>query len=256
MTDRLISPSEIVTKALGYKPDGVPAKQACVCAYCGHAIGVGEIRVPFTTGQSFMDEHYLAAKGSHDVCGWCVPLLSPEGLRASGHGVFGPDGFMPFRKWRDIASAVMEPPRTPFVMVHATANNQHMAWRAPVNYARDLYRVRVGLRDLLIRRPVLEEAVELCRVLGESPRVVGERATTRNVKVPKSKAAKTLPNPFAYLSPDLKDARHGTLTAAVANLRSDPGITSKEQAALAFVQRLTLGETWALRFVLTPGAGE
>ena len=256
MMERLISPSEIVTMALGYKPDGVPAKHACVCAYCGHAIGLGELRAPFTPGQTFMDEHYLAAKGSHDVCGWCVPLLSPEGLRASGYGVFGPDGFMPFRKWRDIAAALTEPPRAPFVMVHATANNQHMAWRAPVNYARDLYRVRVGLRDLLIRRPVLEKAVEQCRVLGESPRVVGDGTASKKPKAGQSKSAKTLPNPFAYLSPDLKDTRHGAVTAAVARLHSDPDITLEEQAALEFVQRLTLGETWALRFVLTPGAGE
>lgn len=241
-----ISSSVIVSKALGMAPEGVPALKEAVCSLCGLGISPGDLCAPFGMGQTFTDDVSLAARGTGHTCGYCSPLLTAGGLMKSGFGAFGTDGYKPFRKWVEIADALMNPPEPPFVLVYATANNQHMAWRAPVNYSRDVFRVRVGLRDLLVRRQVVIEAVEACRILGTAPGVATASTGTK----------KTLPNPFAMLSSDLKDIEHGRLSG---RLLSDAFLEARgeaELAALDLIKRLTLGETWALRFVLTPNAGK
>lgn len=163
-----LTSSVIVLKALGRDVDGAPAKEAGVCALCGLAISPGDLQSPLALGAGFMDDLSLAARGSQVICGYCGPLLTADGLRVSGYGAFSAAGAAPFRKWADVARQLEEPPSPPFVMAYATANNQHMAWRSPVNYSRDVFYVRVGLRDLKIRRQRLLAAVETCRVLGEA----------------------------------------------------------------------------------------
>ena len=245
-----LTSSMVVAQAMGLAADGVPAQKDGHCAFCGAEIHVGDPYVPFSVGQAFMDDLSLAARGSDMTCGYCVHVLSADGLRKTGYGVFSlEDGFIPFRKWGELAAALMEPPKPPFVMTYATANNQHMAWRAPVNYSRDLFYVRVGLRDLKIRRPKLKAAFEVCQRAGIAMWGESSASSTR----------KTLPNPFRNLSSDLKDSTHADLTMAqfshtvknFEHLEHDV----QYQADLKFLQGLTLGETWALRFVLTPNAG-
>ena len=239
--------SIIVSKARGLEPDGVPSHKEGNCAFCGTEIHVGDMNVPFSVGTGFMDEQSLVCKGSDQTCGWCVNNISAEGLRSTGYGVFSiNEGVLPFRKWVDVRKALLSPPEGPFVMTYATANNQHMAWRAPVNYSRNMFYVRVGLRDLKIRRQILIDAVDVCARVANA---IGWGETE----------GKTLPNPFISLSPDLKDTAHGSLEFAMniqfrdkfKHLQEDIGF----QNDLAFLKGLTLGETWALRFVLTPNAG-
>ena len=174
------------------------------------------------------------------TCGYCLPLLTTEGLRATAKGIFTLDGVRPFSKWADITQGLMQPPEPPFVMLYATRKNQHMAWRARVNLSRDLLYVRVGLRDLKIRRPVLLAAVDACQTLG----------TFMGIQP----SAKSLAHPFAVLSSDLKDPAHSLLR------RKGPDKTLEEAAtahpeAYQLIQSLTLGETWGLRFLLSPNAG-
>ena len=233
--------SQIIAQALGIATTGRPSTEPCTCAYCGAQIGIGDLRAPFkATGAAFTDDTSLACRGSAWACGHCDSLLGAEALRTTGVGVFSPAGVRPFRKWVDVAAALTTPPEPPFVMVYATRNNQHMAWRAPVNLSRDLFYVRVGLTDLRIRRAMLARAVEACATIAG---VMGIEAT-----------AKSLPHPFAALSPDLKEA-HTDLR------RRGDKFTIQEAAeqepdAFRLLQTLSLGETWALRFVLTPGAGQ
>lgn len=241
-----LTSSMIVTKALGFKPDGIPAPHDGNCAFCGLEIKKGDPYVKFRVGPAFMDEHSFAVKGSGMTCGYCVHLCSSSVMIDCAYGAFNLDGVRPFRKWRDIANALYEPPEPPFVMTYATANNQHMAWRAPVNLSRDLFYVRVGLRDLKIRRPILLKAVEICQKLGEA---IGRKATTKTPKGGKTYTV-TLPHPFIHLSNDLKKINHGQL---------DRKLFKPEHRDLIqdinFIHGLTLGETWALLFLLTPGAG-
>lgn len=239
-----ITSSVIVCKALGLEPDGVPAKSEGDCAYCGLHIAVGDPMVPFQAGAAFMDDHSLAAKGSGMVCGHCAQVLSADSLRQTGYGMFHAGGVMLFRKWGDIAAAILNPPDTPFVAVYATANNQHMAWRAPVNFSRDLIYVRVGLRDLKIRRPILDKIIESARFLGDA------MVEADKIKVDGNK---TLPNPFITFSRDLKDPATGVYR----NLLFHQDFWKDEfEPHVRLLNSMTLGELWALRFILTPGAGQ
>lgn len=297
--------SVVILQALGQDPDGVPAKEEGACALCGLRINPGEFCAPLALGPAFMDDLSLAARGSQIVCGHCGPLLTAKGLMTTGYGAFSPAGHAPFRKWADIARLLTDPPEPPFVMTYATSNNQHMAWRSPVNLSRDLFYVRVGLRDLKIRRKVLLAAVDTCRILGESiqyfrrinkeiraaatdePMAKSLRAilfpvwTSRTteqaiqniaavipgIEQPSLKKAlqqlsaeleagvnpdkKTLPHPFAGLSPNLKDANHGELQSDIWN----PVFHAAFEPEIQKILDLTSGEVWALLFVLTPGAG-
>lgn len=243
-----ITSSVVIANALHIAPDGVPAKTAGCCALCGLEIEVGDLYSPLRLGDAFMDDVSMAARGSQLMCGYCPPLMTAETLRATGYGAFNAvSGLHPFRKWVDVADRLTNPPETPFVMVYATANNQHMAWRAPVNLSRDMFYVRVGLRDLKIRRQILIDAVEHCRIFGEAlyPATDNAPASTR----------KTLPNPFLQLTPDLKDGDHGKLNPRVFTEEIAAAIDGYAER-LAAIMSLTAGEVWALRFILTPGAGQ
>lgn len=245
MSGLSISSSVIVSAALGYAPEGVAAKVAGVCSFCGLHIAQGDLCSPFSVSPAFMDDLSLAARGSELTCGHCAPLMSADALRSTGYGVFMASGALPFRKWGDIAAALTNPPDEPFVMVYATANNQHMAWRAPVNFSRELFYVRVGLRDLKIRHSILMRAVEVCQVVG--------------MAFGYEPGAKTLAHPFSQISPDLKDIGHGTLRIHFP-VKADQVAFHQEKLVkyrqeIDFLMNLTLGETWGLRFLLTPGAG-
>lgn len=238
-TSSVQTSSEVVAGALGFKPDGVPAKTAGHCAYCGQGILPGHLQVPFSAGPSFMDASSLAARGSPMVCGHCAVLLGGAGLAITGYGVFHQGGVQPFRKWADIRSALIDPPDGPFVMLYATAKQQHMAWRAVVNYSRDLFYVRVGLRDLKIRRPVALKALETAERMG---RQIGRVPT-----LTKAGEVKSLPTPFLTLSSDLKDFGAGLFPAKVWSM------CAKED--IAELMALSVGELWAMRFLCSPGAG-
>lgn len=241
-----ITSSVVIAQAMGLEPDGVVSEASGICAMCGLQILPGTPRVPTRFTQSFTDDLSLVSRGSPCTCGYCARLTASDALRATGFGVFSGAGVAPFRKWKDVAQALMEPPEPPFVMTYATANNQHMAWRSPVNHSRDMFMVRVGLRDLRIRRPMLSQAVTACALLGTLPGVKSKTA---------SAARKTLDNPFVSMSPDLKDPTHGRLHPGLHSDEAKAAWTPEHTQALALIHGLTLGESWALRFILTPGAG-
>ncbi|MDA8377684.1 MAG: type IV CRISPR-associated protein Csf1 [Planctomycetia bacterium] len=235
-----LTSSDIVCMAMGLKPEGALAPHEGTCSFCGKNIWPGDRYTKFSVGPSFMDVADLAAKGSGMTCGHCTPLMSSAMLRATANGIFSESGVQPFAKWVDVARGLLNPPEPPFVMLYATRKSQHMAWRARVNLSRDLFYVRVGLRDLKIRRPVLLSAVQACQTLGT---FMGIKPT-----------AKSLAHPFAVLSSDLKDPAHSLLR------RKGPEKTLDEAAeaypeAYQLIQSLTLGETWAMRFLLSPNAG-
>jgi CRISPR type IV-associated protein Csf1 len=244
---KVFSPSEVVVTALGREPDGVPAKHKGVCGYCGRQINPGDMSIPFAAGAAFMDDLSLAARGSAWTCGYCAVLLGAEGLRISGYGMFSiEDGAIPFRKWGDIAKALENPGKPPFVAVYATANNQHMAWRAPVSLSRDVFYVRVGLRDLRIRRPFALRAVEAATRIGEFMGIAPTKSS--------------LSHPFAVLAPDLKDHAHGQLRTSATSKAKGKVLLDEAREALPeefyYLDNLSLGETWAMRFLLSPNAGQ
>jgi CRISPR type IV-associated protein Csf1 len=241
-----ITSSVVVAQALGYAPEGVKAKKEAACAFCGMHIAIDDLSSQFSVSPAFMDDLSLAVRGGDMTCGHCAPLMTADALRKTGYGVFAKSGITPFRKWGEIAAALANPPHEPFVALYATANNQHMAWRAPVNFSPELFYVRVGLRDLKIRHAILMQAVDVSQVVG---RAFGFEA-----------GPKTLAHPFVRLSSDLKEIGHGSLRLnfpqKAEKAAAHQELLAQYREEIDFLMNLTLGETWALRFLLTPGAGE
>ena len=243
--------SEIMLRALGREQMGVPSTNDGRCALCGKPISVGDSASPLSMTSAFVDDLFMAARGSNMVCGFCAPFLTADGLRESGYGAYSlTEGFIPFRKWGEIAAVLLSPPTPPFVLVRATANNQHMAWRAPVNYNSDVYYVRIGLRDLKIRLSKLHQAVEDSVALGEA---INAYFAAKNPALKSAPAKKTLPNPFVSMDPDIKSVEHGAIHHA-AYIVAAQYPDMKERLHRLF--GITTGESWALRFILTPGAGQ
>lgn len=246
-----ISPSTIVRKALGMEELGSPVQQETECCMCGRHLRIGDLafRAAFSSG--FTDDIDLAKRGTPNpmTCGDCMPLTTIEGLRNSGFGAFNLEGAKPFRKWVDVATALLNPPAPPFVLCYSTAKSQHMAWRSPVNYSTEMFYVRVGLRDLLVRRKRLIDAPAICARMATA--IYGEQSDKKRA------ATKTLPHPFKSLSPDLKDLEHGRLNPRVyaLEMKTEPPYPEFHED-LNWLRSLTPGETWALRFTLTPGAGQ
>lgn len=237
----MLTSSALVSSALGFASDkGAPAPHDGFCALCGKDIAAGEAYAQFSVGPAFMDYADLAAKGSGMICGYCQPLMTAGGLRATANGIFSGQGVQPFSKWVDVGRGLLNPPEPPFVMLYATRKSQHMAWRARVNLSRELFTVRVGLRNLKIRRPVLLPAVEACQTLGA---FMGIKPTP-----------KSLSHPFAVLSSDLKDPAHSLLRTKGPEKTLAEAATEHPEA-YQLIQSLTLGETWAMRFLLSPNAG-
>lgn len=241
--NRLYSPSEIGSRALGLRAEGLPAKNAGVCALCGVAIAVGDFCLPAKYGPGFVDAPTLAARHSPYFCGWCPAMMTVEYLRATKIAAFSLAGALPFSGWADVARVLMEPPEPPFILMRGTKNNQHMIWRTPVSYSRDYYYARVGLMDVSIRRPILAPALAAGRRLEEALMVHREATGQPIYNGPG--------HVFASLNPDLEGAAEGH-----AKIRSDvanaPWAASGQSAYdLALLRSLSLGETWALRFIIT-----
>ena len=230
-----LTSSVIVSRAVGLMPDGIKAKKEGDCAHCGLHIRVGDLHVPFSVGPGFMDEHYLAAKGSDMTCGYCAVLMNKDALYSTAFGVFTETSVLPFRKWFDIDFELRHPPCTPFVMLYSTAKNQHMAWRAPVNFSQDLFSVRVGLRDVRINRPKLLRAFETARRMGKQ---IGREVTADS---------KSFESPFRSLSPDLKN--EGVDCSAMYKDTYD----KCSSGDIVELENLSLGEIWAMNFLKSPG---
>lgn len=197
--------------------------------------------MPFKVGASFTDDLSLSCRGAQLMCGYCVAFMDKEILQRNSAGAYGADGVKPFRKWNDIAACLISPPEPPFVMFYATSKSQHMAWRSPVNFSQTAFWVRVGLRDLLVRKSVLLNAKNACRILAELLYPTGQRA-----------GLKSEPHPYLSLSSDLKDVNHGRINPRIASMISSENATGDQRDALTFLRNLSLGESWALRFILTP----
>lgn len=252
MANLSASASAIACEALGIKPDGIPAKTAGRCAYCGAPIAAGELCVPFAPSGAFTNGPDLAARGSRICCPPCGYVVTTPGLMATQRGVFSRAGVQPFSKWADMRSALLDPPDPPFIMVSATRKNQHMVWRAPVNLSREQFYVRVGDMDLLVQPARLNRLVACCAIV----KGVMERAkqqTKPTSKTKPEKASTMLPHPFVGFSTDVKEPVVGLLALDFAKLDALDE-SSEYQAALTALQTMTTGECWALTFALSTKA--
>ena len=245
-----VSPSRIAIEALGIAPEGAPSKVDGCCAMCGTHISVGDICAPLRISQKFVDENCFAAPGSKIICGACASLQGKDALSSTWQGVLSMAGARPFARWMEIKASLLDPPEPPFVAVYGTSRQQHMVWRAPISYSRELFYVRVGMENLLIRRAILQPALAASSRLRS--RLEEDRAARKKPK--RVAASSVIPHAFARLSSDLKDVAHGGLNPAIlaATWAKEKPYTDD----IALLRSLTLGETWAMNFVTYLGKAE
>jgi CRISPR type IV-associated protein Csf1 len=131
-------------------------------------------------------------------------------------------------------------------MCYSTAKNQHMVWRSPVNYSQELFYVKVGLRNLKIRREVLLRAIEAGDKVGKIF-ALGEKVNGRsNPLVDSGMDARSLQSyglGKLRIDPNRKNDKHDPI------YEEKLAATSSERAFLE--TGLTLGELWALPFFLS-----
>lgn len=240
-----IYPSDLVLRALRLEPDGAKSASESVCLCCGKPIHVGDLYAPFGDKPSFMDDLSLAARGSSVTCGACTQLLTVDVMRQISKHAFTADGrVISIGKWDECAAFLREPPEPPFVAVYSTGSAvsaMHLAWRAPVTRSRDLLMVRVGLRDVRIRRPVLLAAEKAARELAlkmgyEDGKAGGKSGPALNPFVDNS----TTFDSFEFSRFRIERPGGSSLPVAEASLPQN----------LRFLRDLSLGELWGLVFLL------
>lgn len=234
--------SEFACRSAGLDPEGVPYQGPDInCAFCGQRITTGDLHVPNTIGENFMDGPALASPGHATVCGWCAACKGKGFLGRVGSTVFTRDGA--FSLMTDDARAwfLLTPPEPPFMVVSkSVAKSQHLVWRAPMTYSLEAIQLRYGPNVLMIRHSVLMKAVEVCNHVGAA---VTECREKRAGDKKKAKAVKPVGHPFVFLSRDLKDPQGATFVRDALDLASsDPKIKNQ----LEFLRHMTDGELWAL----------
>lgn len=230
----LISPSKLTVMAAGIAPVGSrKAQEDERCAMCGTSILAGDLIDDFSPGDSFTDHPALAAKCSRVICADCKAVWRKEFMQKYSKSVICKDGVFPFAKMENQAYWLLEPPETPFVIIVSDQQQQHLIWRAPVNYSRDLYQIRFGSTILTIRRPILLESVKAARSLVDAMNAGGKKPAIKN--------------PFERLDWAIEDLRHG-------RLRQDVLALPDAEKEIALLRSLTPGEMWGL-CVLLAGKG-
>lgn len=221
----MIYPTTFALEALGGAPTGAPSPVKTRCSCCGRPIAAGEPAAPTGFGPSFMDDLSLAAR-TGVVCGWCVPFLSAEVMRATQKVVITREGVFPLAKDVHRAWFLLTPPEPPYVAVVSDTMIQHLVWRTPVTLSNDLQIVRLGQRLLKIRRGVLLDALKWAQ---EAIACIDASKT----------AEKPTRHPYVSLDREMASFTHGLFRTDVAR---DP----RAEPWLARLRKLTLGETWAL----------
>jgi CRISPR type IV-associated protein Csf1 len=227
------SPSELVLRACGRQPLGDPAKKPGRCAMCGAQHQIGDMVEPFKPLDSFTDWASLRSPESEVVCGWCLAVKGKEFTQTYAKSVVCSEGLFPFAKNDHIAYWLLNPPPGPFLMFAIDQTVQHVIWRTDVSLSPDIYNLRYGEQQFLIRRQKLLSGVEACRQI------------TSILNLGRKKAA--INTPFKVLSRDLSSLDHGELRQDVVELaKSDPVV----QKAVDELMTLTHGEIWGLNALI------
>ena len=168
-----VSPSAVVTHALGLASSGEDVCGAeqlgeC-CAVCGIPLVAGEPIDRLVLASSFTNHNDLADPAGRWRCGDCTTVMTESEFQMSLATVcVSARGAVRIMTKQSRAWAFLEPPEPPFVIAIQNAKQQHVLWRAPVNYTREILLVRLGERIFRLRRRALVAARDACFALEEA----------------------------------------------------------------------------------------
>lgn len=237
----MMRPTKFILDAIGEQPAKAShATEPGVCAMCGFPHSIGDPVVPFAPGGSFTDYTNLLAPESKLICGWCAACWRRDFTQTYLRSVVTPEGIFPCASNDHIAYWLSNPPASPFMIFLGDQQQQHVVWRTPVNASGDAIVMRFGERLMIVRPQHLRRATEAARRLAEA--ITERRALKRGRGRPA-----TCKNPFARLSRDLDEQRHGTLSnEAFETVGEKEDLRQHLEALLS----ATPGEIWALNATL------
>ncbi|WP_186214759.1 type IV CRISPR-associated protein Csf1 [Burkholderia gladioli] len=224
---KLLSPSRIYCEAAGIKPAGnAVSSHRQSCAMCGGLIDTDD---PCTSGRGLFNDAFNnktdLVQGATHVCGWCFPLWEKDWLQKYSKTYANSEGVFKLASNLDMARFIWLPPATPFVAILSTSQQQHLIWRASVNYQRNVIMLRMGDELLSIRRTFLLDHVlpawrSLCNLV--------EKLDLKGLPAP--------------LDRELGKQGMGMVRADVAEKAEAAGLSD----AVVTLQKQTAGEWWAL----------
>lgn len=225
--------SELYCRQAGLPPTGGPSKEKTVCVFCGDTIAVGTLCSRFRPGDTFMDGPELCARDTAKdvVCGYCIHLTTKPVMQSTQYVCITTKQVLPMRQLAHKKWLLLHPPEPPFVVVQSDTQLAHLIWRTPVTQSKDLWYVRLGKRQLIVRMPLVREALQRFAALAD-------RVPIAQPKTKKSKEAPRLRSPFTSLGYELDDLDFW-------KIRSDVRPYLKPDD-LAMINSLRPGEYWAL----------
>jgi len=157
-------------------------------------------------------------------------------MQKTQHACITRDHILPFHKLTHKKWLLLHPPEPPFVVLQSDAKLAHMVWRTPVTISKDLWYVRLGKRQLIVRMPLVRAALECFAS-------VADRFASVQPQTKKGAAPPRLLSPFATLGYNLDDLD-------LWRIRSDvrPYLNSND---FDQIHKLRLGEYWALAILCT-----
>ena len=229
-----ISPTRLFIEASGRKPSGsTKATGPGICAMCGSAHRAGDMVAKFKPGSTFTDIVDLRGNGSNLICGYCDAAWCSNVLMNYAKCVVCTEGVFPAASNSDIAWWLLNPPKGPWTFVQSNQQQQHLHWRAPVNYSDQVFFLRYGELVLSVRPAVLAKGAEAAARLAA---VASE-----------GRKGDPLKSPFAMLDRELKQMGHGVIRGDLTKMAAERAAVADD---IAIINTMTAGEVWGLAAVL------
>ena len=165
------------------------------------------------------------------ICGYCVHLTTKKVMQSTQYVCITAEHVLPMRQLAHKKWLLLHPPEPPFVVVQGDTQLAHLIWRTPITESKDLWYVRLGRRQLIVRMPLVREALERFDA-------IAERFAAVQPPQKKGKDPRRLRSPFASLGYDLDELDLWRIRSDVRRY-----LTPDD---LAMIPRLRPGEYWAL----------
>lgn len=239
----LMYPSELIIKGAGLAnalPEGVEAEFAGHCGICGKPHAKGDMVDYLVLSKSFTVENAMHDPHSPYRCLHCAAIMDEkEFLFRWGSAVVTENALYPCLKRVHRGHWFLNPPEPPFAFYLQVSKSQHVAWRSPVNYSKDVVFFRLGEDVHKVRTQKVADGLEATKALIEAHKALYAK-----------KAIKRKPMRTALSFCDMKAQRVGQSEIylwvnEVVELMPDMQMHVKQLLSL------TSSEAYALDFVLT-----
>ncbi|MBE0470233.1 MAG: hypothetical protein IBX55_12095 [Methyloprofundus sp.] len=217
------------------------------CAYSGTPINQGALVVKSEFGKNFTNQWDVAGYRLPFTCLASAFAITVDSLRASTFGfLVTPTLFSKKTKVQEFADTILNPPADePFSIAIGNAKNQHILWRAPVNFSDRVFTVQVGGNLLEVNRLHLIE--------------LHKRFTDRIQSLDiKSFAGGLIKTPYQIEGAETMKVKSGSVSTVSGSvkyfLRQNPDKASEIEDFIEECESLPFSTKWALSLLYSTPA--